>query len=126
MCLLGPLAEEIAFRGVLVRSLAAAWSPPRAIAAGALAFVVYHHSPYQIVTPLAFAAMTGLLVLRSRSLVPGLIAHVATNVYVTLHGYRAPEPVWTSIADHHAAFEAACALATFAAVWMAVRRDDQV
>jgi membrane protease YdiL (CAAX protease family) len=116
--LYGPICEELVFRGVLVRSLATRWRWPATIAVSSLAFALYHTSPFQIVETVCFGAVAAYLVLRSGSLIPGLVMHVTTNVWIHLGWYEQPGALWAYIAGHRDQYSVACALATFTSLWL--------
>lgn len=71
--------EEIVFRGVLARSLAARYRPVLGIAISAATFGVFHIFPPQIVSTFVLGLVLGLLAVRSRSIVPSIIVHVLNN-----------------------------------------------
>ena len=73
-----PLCEEFLFRGVLMRS----WerkSARAALIAGAMLFALYHLRLQGLVGLLPVAFLLTYLVLRSNSLVSGVLAHFANN-----------------------------------------------
>jgi membrane protease YdiL (CAAX protease family) len=122
-CVLYPVGEELVFRGVLVRSLASAWRWPSAIAVAAIAFSLYHHSPYQLFFTLVAGAILGFLTLASRSIVPSMLAHLANNLVIILLQYDAIPGLNRAIDHNSNAVAVACALLTFTAVWFVARRD---
>lgn len=71
--------EELVFRGVLARSLAARYRPIVGIAISAATFGVFHVFPPQIVSTFVLGLVLGLLAVRSRSIVPSIIVHVLNN-----------------------------------------------
>jgi membrane protease YdiL (CAAX protease family) len=76
---LAPLAEELAFRGLLYGWLETRWGPRVAVVGSALAFAVSHWEPAHMAVALPAGLFLGLLRWRSRSLLPPLIAHAANN-----------------------------------------------
>lgn len=75
--LVGPLAEELAFRGLLWRAL-----PPRPVLrvlVTTLAFALLHLDPVQSLGVLPLGLLLGWLRLRSRGLGPVALAHVVNN-----------------------------------------------
>jgi membrane protease YdiL (CAAX protease family) len=75
---LGPLAEELFYRGLGVRVLAFA-RPAVAICATAIAFALAHGVPAAFPTLIVFGAGLAWVRLRSDSLWPGYIAHATYN-----------------------------------------------
>jgi membrane protease YdiL (CAAX protease family) len=79
LAVLPALAEEIVFRGVLARALAARLGATVAIAISAATFALYHLFPPQVVSTFVLGLVLGLLAVRSRSIVPSIIVHVLNN-----------------------------------------------
>jgi membrane protease YdiL (CAAX protease family) len=78
-----PLCEEFLFRGVLIRS----WerkSARVAMIAGAMLFAFYHLRLQGLVGLIPVAFLLTYLVLRSNSLVSGILAHFANNTLAAL------------------------------------------
>ncbi len=94
--LMAPLAEELVFRGAVLRSLLR-WStrPWLAIAVSAVLFAIMHMNPAQM--PHAFLAgiLLGWLYYRTDSIVPGVVYHWVNNTvaYVMYNFY--PDPSLT-------------------------------
>lgn len=90
--LLAPLAEEIVFRGAVLRTLLTSMKPWTAIAVSALIFGAIHMNPAQI--PFAFLAgiLLGWMYWRTGSILPGMAYHWANNsvAYVIYRAY--PDP----------------------------------
>jgi len=73
------IAEELIFRGILVRSLASHFRTGVAITISAAVFGLYHLFPPQMVSTFGFGLVLGFLTLRADSLVPAFIAHLLNN-----------------------------------------------
>lgn len=121
VCALPALCEELVFRGVLARSLATGWPAAAAIALSALLFGLYHHTPYNLVSPIVDGAIAAYLTLRARSVVPAMIMHFLHNLFVVLRSHAAPLGFWRWFAAHHDPLLGACALATFTGLVIAWR-----
>ena len=81
---LAPAAcEEALFRGALLRSLLPA-GRTRAVLATALAFGLFHFSPYKLPATIALGALLGALAVRAGSLWAPLVAHATNNALVVL------------------------------------------
>lgn len=77
--LLAPLAEEIVFRGGVLRALLGRMRPWGAVAVSALLFSLVHGNPAQM--PYAFVAglLLGWMYWRTGSVVPGVVYHWVNN-----------------------------------------------
>jgi len=96
--LMAPLAEELVFRGAVLRSLLRWTSRPwLAIAISAVLFSIIHMNPAQL--PHAFLAglLLGWLYYRTDSIVPGVVYHWVNNTvaYVMYNFY--PDPSLTLV-----------------------------
>jgi membrane protease YdiL (CAAX protease family) len=84
--LIGPVFEEILFRGAITKLLLKQYAPPKAIVISALLFGIIHGNPVQIIG----AGLIGLLLAwtyyKTASLIPCIIIHVinnSTSVFLT-------------------------------------------
>lgn len=78
--LLGPLLEELLFRGAVEGHLLREWkSPWGAIVVSSLIFGVVHGNPAQIPFAFLLGMMFGWLYYRTGSLLPGVVGHVLNN-----------------------------------------------
>jgi membrane protease YdiL (CAAX protease family) len=73
------VCEELVVRGVLLPSLAARLGPAGAVAGSAVLFAAMHADPYRFLFTLTIGLVLGLLRLRTASLGPPVLAHVALN-----------------------------------------------
>ena len=78
------VAEEVLFRGVLLRSLAPRLRAPAAIVISALVFGLYHLFPPQMVSTFVLGLVLCVLTVRSASLVPAMIVHALNNTIAVL------------------------------------------
>ena len=78
--ILGPISEEIGFRGVLMGGLlrmrCGAWP---AIVISALVFAFFHGTQIQLLGTTVFGIIAGWLYWRTRSLIPSMIIHMVNN-----------------------------------------------
>ena len=92
--LLVPLAEELVFRGAILRSLLK-WSsrPWVAIVISAVLFSAAHMNPAQIPHTLLIGLLLGWLYYRTDSIVPGVVFHWVNNTvaYVLYNFYPNPD-----------------------------------
>ena len=86
--ILGPIAEELLFRGAVLGSLLE-WKPIRsmpwiAIVLSAAIFGLVHMNPAQMPGAIAIGLLYGWLVYRTGSLLPGIIGHIFNNSLVCI------------------------------------------
>lgn len=87
IAVLGPVLEELLFRGVITKVLLQYYSPSRAIVYSALVFGVFHLNPVQVVGATVAGLLFAWLYWRTGSIVPGVLVHIFNNslsVYVDL------------------------------------------
>jgi uncharacterized protein len=83
VCVLGPVIEEMLFRGVILRSFLRQYPRWGAIWGSAVLFGLFHLNIYQFATGLVLGVVLGWLYERSRSLWPCIILHAAYNTAIT-------------------------------------------
>lgn len=79
--LLGPILEEVLFRGAVTRELLKKYRPTKAILISALIFGLFHINPVQVVGAFFSGLLFAWLYYKSRSLVPGILIHVVNNSF---------------------------------------------
>lgn len=99
--------EELLFRGLLLSGLSAAARKWTAIIASGVMFGVFHFILFRFPVTTALGIVLALLCFNSRSILPGMIAHVLHNgigVYTALHptwrqtlGIPENEETWTHL-----------------------------
>ena len=98
--LLAPLAEEMVFRGAILRSLLR-WSsrPWIAIATSAVFFAAAHMNPAQLPHAFLIGLLLGWMYYRTDSIVPGVVYHWINNsvAYVMYNLYPNPEMTLTDL-----------------------------
>jgi len=82
VCILGPVLEEMLFRGVILRSFLQQYSRSVSILASAVLFGAFHLNIYQFVVGFVLGTIAGWLYERSRSLLPCILFHGAYNCAV--------------------------------------------
>ncbi len=95
VCLLGPIMEEIIFRGFLLKtcqrhgvSFAAVFT--------AILFTMYHMNLVQLCVPLLMVLFFAELAIRTDSLIPSLVCHIFNNTLATLLDYITPSSdIWS-------------------------------
>lgn len=81
--ILAPVAEELLFRGILLRELSRV-STRFAIIFSALMFGLMHSNPYQFILGTLIGMVLGYFTVKSRSLVPAIVGHVAVNTMASV------------------------------------------
>lgn len=81
------ICEEIAFRGFVLSGLSRSGRIGFAIAGSAVAFGIMHMIPQQVFNASLMGLVIGLIAVRSRSLLAGIVFHLAYNALMVLHGY---------------------------------------
>lgn len=80
--IMAPIAEEITFRGVLMRGLLRMrWHPWIAIVVSALVFALCHGTELQMFGTTIFGIIVGWLYWRTKSLLPCIIVHIVNNSF---------------------------------------------
>ena len=111
---IAPLTEEILFRGAILKGLVNFYSPRKAVILSAIIFTLFHLNPYQFFSALTMGLFLGFLYLKTRSIIPCIIAHCIFNVHgimltllfsIEISGYTLPstfetvqfQPVWLDL-----------------------------
>jgi uncharacterized protein len=84
VCLIGPVVEEMLFRGIMLRSFLNQYSRITAIVLSAAIFGAAHLNVYQFFAGLCTGILLGWLYERTQSLWPCILFHVAYNSTLTL------------------------------------------
>lgn len=106
-----PLAEELVFRGMLLPALVRRFGAVRGVVMVSVLFSLFHLNPAQLIPAFVSGLGLGALALRSRSIVPGIVAHAINNsVAVLLFWSGLDAPV-----EAHLGLAIALALAVLAA-----------
>ena len=88
--IIGPLAEEICFRGVMFFSFSKWMKAPFAILLSAAIFGLYHGNVVQGLYALIMGAVMAYLAYKTDSLGASMIFHMAANLIVTTYGQFTP------------------------------------
>jgi sodium transport system permease protein len=73
------ICEELAFRGFILSGFARSARPSVAIVLSSIAFGVVHMVPQQVFNATLVGLVLGLIAIRSRSLIPGVLFHAIYN-----------------------------------------------
>ena len=112
------VAEELAFRGVVLGALLRRMQAPGALVLQALLFALLHGSLFRLLPTFALGLLLGLLTLRTRSLWPAMLAHALNNGILVVLDRAAPSAVVALGSPTPWAFAgaAAVAVALYAAI----------
>jgi glutamate-5-semialdehyde dehydrogenase len=83
---IGPITEEIVFRGIVLRGLLGRWRPWPAIIASAALFALMHFNPAQTPVALGLGIVLGWVYVRTRSLGLCILGHAINNSATYLPG----------------------------------------
>lgn len=93
IAILAPLAEELVFRGAILRQLSetlrSRWT---AIAISALLFALVHGNPAQMPHAFAMGLLLGWMYCRTKSVIPGVAFHWCNNTVAYLLSVIMPDP----------------------------------
>lgn len=84
---LGPILEELLFRGAVTRELLRKYSPAKAILLSGLIFGIFHLNPAQIIGACLIGFLLAWLYYKTRSLMACILIHIMNNglsVYLSL------------------------------------------
>jgi membrane protease YdiL (CAAX protease family) len=76
---IAPVAEEYFFRGLLLRDFLERYSVTKSVWATAMMFSLFHLNPWQAIAALPLGLWFAWLVLRTGSIIPGMICHAIYN-----------------------------------------------
>ena len=110
------ICEELLFRGALLGLLRRRFPTWAAVVLQAVAFALLHALAVRLPYTFALGVVFGVLVVRSGSLWPAIVAHAAHNFLAT----QMPEEGFEAWLDHPAAY--VVAVLTPAVAWLAARR----
>ena len=77
--LIGPICEEIIFRGVILEGLLKKYDPMKAVVFAALIFGIIHLQPLQVINAFFIALAFGWIYIKTQSLWVCIAAHVIYN-----------------------------------------------
>lgn len=89
--LLGPIVEELVYRGAITRELLRRYHPGVAIVLSAFLFGLAHFNPVQTVFAFVLGLLLGWMYWRTRSVVPCVVFHVLNNGLATCLSLRYPD-----------------------------------
>lgn len=87
VAILGPILEELLFRGAITKVLLKKYNPVTAILVSGLIFGIFHVNPAQVVGAILIGFVLAWIYYRTRSLIPCILIHIMNNslsVYLSL------------------------------------------
>ena len=118
IAVLPAVCEEVLFRGVLFRGLAARLVPWAACLASAAVFAAYHMNFGQLVPTFLIGIVLAWITHRAQSVVPAMVAHLLNNVAGVLVSRDQPAGLRAMFEQHPAI--ALCAAATLTGAGIAI------
>ena len=91
LVILGPVVEEVFYRGVVTRLLLRRYRPWTAILVSGLIFAIIHLNPAQFIPAFTSGMFYAWLYYRMRSLWPGILLHVLNNGFAAFMMRTFPE-----------------------------------
>lgn len=79
IAIIGPILEEMLFRGAITSVLLKTYTPKKAIIYSALIFGIFHINPAQILTAFLLGLLLAWLFYKTHSLIPGILIHILNN-----------------------------------------------
>jgi len=129
------ICEELAFRGFILSGFGSEGRVWRGVAFSSLAFGLMHMIPQQVFNASLLGVVLGLLAVRSRSLLPGVLFHFVNNLLAVVHGRAGAEVADTanwffSIHEHQLRYgggtlviAAIVAVVGLRSLWKGIHRD---
>jgi membrane protease YdiL (CAAX protease family) len=90
VALVAPVAEELAFRGVILPAIGERWGQWPAILISAALFAAYHVNLWLFIPMLVFGTALGWLTVARRSLWPAIAMHVLYNSLAVAAAFIVP------------------------------------
>ena len=78
VCLLGPILEEIIFRGFILKSMQK-YGNLTAIIVSSILFSMFHLNLVQFINPVLMGIVLAFIAIKSKSIVPSIIVHIFNN-----------------------------------------------
>ena len=76
---LGPILEELLFRGAITKILLKKYKPAKAIILSGLIFGIFHLNPVQVVGAALVGFVFAWMYYKTKSLLPGIVMHIVNN-----------------------------------------------
>jgi membrane protease YdiL (CAAX protease family) len=80
LVIVAPIAEEVFFRGIVLGQFLRRYTSTQAVWFSAIIFAVFHLNPWQAVVALPLGVWYAWMVLRTGSILPGMLSHMVVNL----------------------------------------------
>ena len=91
IAIIGPVLEELLFRGAITKALLQQYSPTKAILLSALLFGVFHINPAQILPAFLIGILFAWTYYKTASLIPCILMHILNNSLSVFLSTKYPE-----------------------------------
>lgn len=120
IAVIGPVVEELFFRGAITKELLAKYSPTNAILISAFVFGIIHVNPIQTINAFFMGLMLAWLYYKTCSLMPGILLHVLNNAFtVYVEKYH---PEWNEIQMLHDPIAIVAAVIVLGLLWISIKK----
>lgn len=96
VAILGPILEELLFRGAITKVLLKKYNPVVAILISGLIFGLFHINPAQVVGATLIGFILGWIYYRTHSLIPCILIHILNNSLSVYLSIKFPDVEYTS------------------------------
>ena len=79
VCIVGPVLEELLFRGIILDGFLNRYKPGKAIFWSAFLFGLFHLNPWQFIPGFIIGILLAWIYMKTRSLLPVILIHVLNN-----------------------------------------------
>jgi len=116
VCLIGPVLEELLFRGIILEGFLNRYRPGKAIFWSAFLFGLFHLNPWQFIPGFLSGLLLAWIYMKTRSLIPVILIHIINNSlsYFIMYVYGADimtfRELFTEPAEYNTFFVSASAL----------------
>ena len=125
IAVIGPITEEILFRGTVLAS-SSHISPKVGIVASALLFGLMHGNITQLYNAFLLGILLGYITLKSRSIIPGIIAHVANNTIAVITQFIADNMSESGASTFNWIFNIAVGVIGIVAIVFLIKRNGDI
>lgn len=91
IAIIGPVLEEVLFRGAITKALLQQYKPTTAILLSALLFGIFHINPVQIIPAFLIGLLLAWIYYKTASLIPCILMHVINNSLSVYASYKYPD-----------------------------------
>ncbi len=91
VCLIGPVLEEVLFRGIILEGFLNRYKAGKAIFWSAFLFGLFHMNPWQFIPGFLIGILLAYIYMKTRSLIPVILIHIVNNSfsYILMYIYGA-------------------------------------